>query len=425
MTRRRKNNKTKTENIKETQENKPKIKYTPVQLEQTKLSKQLESYIKNLKQKELIVLFVANLHPRWKRLVEPVEYSFKNWEDAADVASYHCIRLSALLGSERNDASQLFTSQDSIDILQSGYFASETNPDVERHPRENSIQHLISPTLSISTAKKTTLSPTIVPTPIINVERKDKAKDKSREKEKGKERELEKAKDKEKTIEKEAKPVKKTEEKEVEKTEKLKQEVKKEAPESEKKKVSIESTQGERNVQAIEDIPKQQANTPKKSPKKASKEINKGNTVDHTGTSVCYKVPECYKDVNLMFLNLNVNGKDVKGLLSKLSWGCSAISLDCSRNLGLPIVTSDSYCINTEFGMVDSLGFVNLPIMHPADPNIKSVLTTHVLPLIYNGKVDLILGSDFFFKFKPTLNIRQRAIKFLDKEAPYFVHSLS
>ncbi|KAG1500720.1 hypothetical protein G6F53_004702 [Rhizopus delemar] len=424
MTRRRKNIKQNVNNDpNDTQRNKPEAKYTSSQLEQTKLAKQLESYIVEFETKinqlnykllnrELVILFIANLHPRWKRLVEPVEHTFQQWEDAANAARYHCIKLSALLGGERVDTSPLFITQESLYILQSGYFAPETNPDVERYFRESSIQHLLSPTFTTAHMAKNTAT--------VNVEKKEKTKDKSHEKEKRKEKGYEKAKENENVIEKE-KTEKKVETKEEKESEKVEKDVEKGTQKAKKRKAPTEMNQDEKQKQETKNVLKQQNN----SFSKVQNNKNKNNGIVIAESDIYYTIPECYKNVNLMFLSLDVNGRDVKGLLSKLSWENSAISVDCIERLGLPLITSDSYRINTELGFVSSLGFVNLPILHPADPNIKSELMAQVLPKIYNGKVELILGSDFFFKFKPILNIKQRAIRFLDKEVPYFVHKLN
>ncbi|KAG1460533.1 hypothetical protein G6F46_005301 [Rhizopus delemar] len=383
MTRRRKNIKQNVNNDpNDTQRNKPEAKYTSSQLEQTKLAKQLESYIVEFETKinqlnykllnrELVILFIANLHPRWKRLVEPVEHTFQQWEDAANAARYHCIKLSALLGGERVDTSPLFITQESLYILQSGYFAPETNPDVERYFRESSIQHLLSPTFTTAHMAKNTAT--------VNVEKKEKTKDKSHEKEKRKEKGYEKAKENENVIEKE-KTEKKVETKEEKESEKVEKDVEKGTQKAKKRKAPTEMNQDEKQKQETKNVLKQQNN----SFSKVQNNKNKNNGIVIAESDIYYTIPECYKNVNLMFLSLDVNGRDVKGLLSKLSWENSAISVDCIERLGLPLITSDSYRINTELGFVSSLGFVNLPILHPADPNIKSELMAQVLPKIYN-----------------------------------------
>ncbi|CEI95102.1 hypothetical protein RMCBS344292_09302 [Rhizopus microsporus] len=408
MSKRRRMAKQKTKNAtKEMTDN-----YAPVQLEQAELAKQLERYIVEfetkvdqlkykLLDKELVILFVANLHPRWKRLLEPIEHTFQHWKDAASIAVYHCVKVSALLGSERTDKSPLFTSQESIDILRSGYFASETHPDIERHPRESSIQHLIgTSTTALMPKKPATPSPPLLTTEMATVySEKNKTKEKDNEKMIPKEH-IRKPDAKEDKHKQDKKEVQKTEKKKAAQDDKLT-----------KSKQTISSTTRNDN-----NIIETNNNTRNDSDSKENN-IKDGN--------ICYKIPECYKGVNLMFLELTINGKTVKGLLSKLSWGCSAISIDCVKRLGLTLSTSNLFCINTDFGIVNSLGFVKLPISHPAEPNIKSELITQVVPSTYNGKVELILGSDFFFKFKPTLNIKKRAIRFLDREASYIVHGLT
>ncbi|KAG1090970.1 hypothetical protein G6F42_019554 [Rhizopus arrhizus] len=155
-------------------------------------------------------------------------------------------------------------------------------------------------------------------------------------------------------------------------------------------------------------------------------QLEKMSTIspDQMGTLLT-NIPKQHLDVNLTFLELPVNGKKVKGLLAKLSWGSSAISIDCAQRLGLKMKPSDHLCINTDFGYVDSVGILTLPIHHPADPTrAKSEMDIQVLPMIYGGKVDLVLGADFFCFFNPTLNIRTRAICFLEKETPYIVEKL-
>ncbi|KAG2212607.1 hypothetical protein INT47_000583 [Mucor saturninus] len=657
----------------------PSVTWTPLQLEQAELAKQLETYINEFKQKlqwlnfkptnrELVTLFVMNLHPRFKRLVEPLVPTYATWEDAAEFSRLHCTRISVILGCERHDSDMIFRSPESKALISSGYFVSNDSPAKSLYPGAEAVKHLLTATPSLptdltsesesysslviaaedlSTGEQTgnisgetkekkkevndepvkdeeasklndeeaskinneevskvsnnntfeeasedaskvaiedTLKVTMKETYIATNEEIDKATNEETDKatnektskavieetskaiieEKSKAdieetdfKETVKA-DIEKTdkadiertdkadIEKTDKAdIEKTDKADIEKTDKIviektdkiviektdkvvieetdkvvieetakliTEESSKENNEETSKvneetgvfdndsnQTKQEETQTDEAVhidakklddtgtskdinQDVEEHKEKQKQDTKVIPKdKKTDDEHKSNTdtilnektddrpikevtekKDHpssmtksavqariqqavknkkerekklalpkgaasnssTNKSICYSVPDEHAAVNLAFLELEVNGKKVKGLLAKLRWGASAMSIPCAKNLGLTINESSSFCIQTDFGIEDTIGYLKMPIIHPADPNIKAELNVHILPMIYGGKVDLVLGADFFYIFKPTLNIKSRAIRFLEKETPYIVSKI-
>ncbi|KAI8062665.1 hypothetical protein BC940DRAFT_308431 [Gongronella butleri] len=101
--------------------------------EQLRLSQELEAYVEHflgvvasnkydLAEDEKVVLFTTNLHPRWKRYLEPLEPFLYTLDDAVSAARYHCAKMSALLGVEQVK-STLFASASAKAALLSGDFA--------------------------------------------------------------------------------------------------------------------------------------------------------------------------------------------------------------------------------------------------------------------------------------------------------------
>ncbi|KAI7889527.1 uncharacterized protein EV154DRAFT_514516 [Mucor mucedo] len=641
----------------------PSVTWTPLQLEQAELAKQLETYINEFKQKlqwlnfkptnrELVTLFVMNLHPRFKRLVEPLVPTYATWEDAAEFSRLHCTRISVILGCERHDSDMIFRSPESKALISSGYFISNDSPAKSLYPGAEAVKHLLTATPSLPTdptSESESYSSLVIAaedlstgeqTGNISGEPKEKKKEANDEPVKDEEasklndeeaskvnneelskvpnnntfeeasedaskvaiedafkvtmketyiatnEEMDKATneetdkvtneetskvvveetskaiieekfkadieetdieetvkaDIEKTdkadIEKTDKAdVEKTDKADIEKTDKIVIEKTDKVVIEETDKVVIEETskliteetskennketskvnegtgvfdndsnqtkQEETRTdeavhidakklndtgtskdinQDVEEHKEKQRQDTKVIPKdKKTDDEHKSNTdtilnektddrptkevtekKDHpssmtksavqariqqavknkkerekklalpkgatsnssTNKSICYSVPDEHAAVNLAFLELEVNGKKVKGLLAKLRWGASAMSIPCAKNLGLTINESSSFCIQTDFGIEDTIGYLKMPIIHPADPDIKAELNVHILPMIYGGKVDLVLGADFFYIFKPTLNIKSRAIRFLEKETPYIVSKI-
>lgn len=432
--------------------------WTPMQLEQIELSKKLDNYIGGFQKKvlrlnfqpsnrELVILFIMNLHPRWRRMVEPVELSCSSWVEAAAFARLHCARVSAILGCEnRSDA--IFKSSDTRALRDSGYFSPDDSDLKPNAPA--SISHLLNPEedidsdksdtesnsesssspASATTAETTTAtasastSTTIVAktAPITVTEEKQPLNGSK------KVIEAEKSTTKEKTKASPSVSPSISHSSNSESSQILKADVKDSVASSSsspspptKAQMQVKVQQAIKNRKEKEKEKKVQGQL-----QQQKKQLEKMSTIapDQMGTLLT-NVPKQHLGVNLTFLELSVNGKKVKGLLAKLSWGSSAISIDCANRLGLNMKPSDHLCINTDFGYVDSVGILTLPIHHPADPiKTKSEMDIQVLPMIYGGKVDLVLGADFFCFYNPTFNIRIRAIRFLEKETPYIVEKL-
>ncbi|KAL0145351.1 hypothetical protein V8B55DRAFT_1442955 [Mucor lusitanicus] len=425
--------------------------WTPMQLEQMELSNKLDNYISGFQKKllrlnfqpsnrELVILFIMNLHPRWRRMVEPVELSCSSWVEAAAFARLHCARVSAILGCE-NRADAIFKTSEVRALRDSGYFAPD-DAGLKSHTPE-SIAHLVSPeegndseksdadnrsgsssptvpvyynnTMTVSPIPPTTSTPTSTTPPV-------------------KPASIETPTDQNQSISCLRRLLK---------TRKANQQERKALPSASPSVSQSSISESSQPLKPdVKDASTAAPNTttttatassssspPTKAQMQAKqqmKHLEKMSTIapDQMGT-VLTNIPKQHLGVNLTFLELPVNGKKVKGLLAKLSWGSSAISVDCAQRLGLKMKPSDHLCINTDFGYVDSVGILTLPIHHPADPSkTRSEMDIQVLPMIYGGKVDLVLGADFFCFYNPTLNIRTRAICFLEKETPYIVEKL-
>ncbi|KAK4509835.1 Transcription factor spt20 [Mucor velutinosus] len=452
--------------------------WTPMQLEQIELSKKLDNYISGFQKKllrlnfqpsnrELVILFIMNLHPRWRRMVEPVELSCSSWVEAAAFARLHCARVSAILGCE-NRADAIFKTSEVRALRDSGYFAPD-DADLKHHTPE-SIAHLLNPeedndseksdaenklgsssppvptvymnnTMSVSPVINATSASTAPPVKSASVEAPtDQIRNVSSPKKVVDEKEGKSAgREKEKVSPSALPSVSQSSTSESSQT--LKPDVKDLTPASTAASTAATASSSSSSppptkaqMQAkVQQAIKNRKEKEKEKEKKAQtqmqqqmKQLEKMSTItpDQMGT-VLTNIPKQHLGINLTFLELPVNGKKVKGLLAKLSWGSSAISVDCAQRLGLKMKPSDHLCINTDFGYVDSVGILTLPIHHPADPTgTKSEMNIQVLPMIYGGKVDLVLGADFFCFYNPTLNIRTRAICFLEKETPYIVEKL-
>lgn len=448
--------------------------WTPMQLEQMELSNKLDNYISGFQKKllrlnfqpsnrELVILFIMNLHPRWRRMVEPVELSCSSWVEAAAFARLHCARVSAILGCE-NRADAIFKTSEVRALRDSGYFAPD-DAGLKSHTPE-SIAHLVSPeegndseksdadnrsgsssptvpvyynnTMTVSPIPPTTSTPTSTTPPVkpASIETPTDQNQSISLPKKAVEDKESKSAGKEKALPSASPSVSQSSISESSQT--LKPDVKdaSTAAPNTTTTTATASSSSSPPTKAQMQAKVQQAIKNRKEKEKEKKahtqmqqqmkHLEKMSTIapDQMGT-VLTNIPKQHLGVNLTFLELPVNGKKVKGLLAKLSWGSSAISVDCAQRLGLKMKPSDHLCINTDFGYVDSVGILTLPIHHPADPSkTRSEMDIQVLPMIYGGKVDLVLGADFFCFYNPTLNIRTRAICFLEKETPYIVEKL-
>ncbi|CAO3611492.1 unnamed protein product [Mucor fragilis] len=447
--------------------------WTPMQLEQIELSKKLDNYISGFQNKllrlnfqpsnrELVILFIMNLHPRWRRMVEPVELSCSSWVEAAAFARLHCARVSAILGCE-NRADAIFKTPEVRALRDSGYFAPD-DADLKLHAPE-SIAHLLNPeqgndseksdaenksesspppappvymngTMTVSPIITPTSASTALPAKLASAEATTDSNQTVSSPKKASDDKAGKSAGKEKASPSASPSISQSSTSESSQT--LKPDVKDSTPafDAAPAAVTASSSSSPPPTKAQVQAKVQQAIKNRKEKEKEKKvqtqtqqqmkQLENMNTVtlDQMGT-VLTNIPKQHLGVNLTFLELPVNGKKVKGLLAKLSWGSSAISVECAQRLGLKMKPSDHLCINTDFGYVDSVGILTLPIHHPADlTKTKSEMDIQVLPMIYGGKVDLVLGADFFCFYNPTLNIRTRAICFMEKETPYIVEKL-
>ncbi|CEP18909.1 hypothetical protein [Parasitella parasitica] len=428
--------------------------WTPFQLEQIELSKKLDNYIGGFQKKvlrlnfqpsnrELVILFIMHLHPRWRRIVEPVELSCSSWVEAAAFARLHCARVSAILGCEnRSDA--IFKTSDSKALRDSGYFAPDDTE--QKFDTSISISHLLKPEEDINSEKSESErrfeSLSISATTANNKAAASSASEPASALPSGDQKQLLNENRKATDDTSEVKPAARDKAKASpslspsmshSSTSESSQTVK---PDARDVATTSSSFLTSSPTKAQMQTKVQQAvktRKEKESEKKAEslllqqkKQLEKMRVIapDQMGTLIT-NVPERHLGINLTFLELPINGKKVKGLLAKMSWGSSAISIDCATRLGLKIKPGDYLCINTDFGYVDSVGILTLPIHHPADPNkTKCEMDIQVLPMIYGGKVDLVLGADFFCFYNPILNIKTRAIRFLEKETPYIVEKL-
>lgn len=497
--------------------------WTPIQQEQIELAKQLDLYIDSFKAKllmlnfkpshrELIILFIMNLHPRWRRFIEPVELSFATWLDAAKHAQRHCRRVSAMLGCEDDDQESFFKTAELKTLRDAGYFSPGFGSNGSMNP---SIQKLLIPSLQqqdIDQVLSHTRTPVLKP-----VTSRESPSSSTVESKQPKEP---------LNIVQPSSPVKKPEQPKKQEASRAnvtpEQPKKQEAPRAnitpeQPKKQDVVPEKPIKNTTQEAEIPsgsqsrrsndnQRRSKTPRGSQNRSrtnsqtsgetpsgtydsysdvqqafahairkqivdsyteqiqlvtekivtnSKEtetvtasngkdremlvpiVRKDNSEEIAripvmreedivdgSDQIIENVPKSHKGVNLTFLELKVNGNNVRALLAKLSWGCSAMSIDCAKRLQLPIRMSENFGILTDFGYVDADGDVDFPIQHPADPKLKKEMRVCLLPKIYGGKVDMVLGSDFFFYFNPSLNIQKRTISFFGKETPYVVAQL-
>lgn len=466
--------------------------YTPAQIEQAQLSRELDQYVTEFQQKqfrlafqpseqELIILFIMNLHPRFRRFVEPDFLSFSNWIEAAAFARLHCTRISAIMGAERIDENPMFQSAESRALIESGYFVSSKSPSASMYPRAEAIQHLLIPTVngggnnqvknSISPSSSSSSTPVLRSGLMSIVDEEQEQEQQPTIKGKEEDRKmLEKAAltgqnswlsvldnnaDKFMAVlprvdveqdDKENTATAPTQEPSTSSSSTAAAAAAEKPPattdakcNNNSKQQATTGTTGGGDSPLTKSAVQARINQAVKAKKEKEKAVAAAATTaskendqflyqvksnPNNPNSICYRLPEEHVGINLAFLELTINSKHVRGLLAKVRWGSSAMSLDCVKRLGLTMKETNNFCIHTDFGYEDTIGILKLPIVHPADPNVKSEMEIQVLPLIYGGKVDLVLGADFFYFFQPTLNIKTRAIRFLDREAPYIVSKI-
>lgn len=346
--------------------------------EQLNLSRELDEYIRQFNskahalhgdQRALIAIFVHYLHPRWKRLVEPEEYRFKSWKEAANAAKYHARKYNVLLGVKGCKTEDRLFGGKAVGLLRSGFFAPRfVSPSISESEFESGSEHDI----MMDTDKNKTLAA------------EDDNDDKS-----GSHR------DEEDII---------MEERQQDTNEKH-------------SKASL-STATTTTITP--------SNSRSTSDPTARSPPTTTNDTGTTSTGVCYQVPPEHKGNNLAFLEISINGQTVRALLAKKRWGASVMSKALVQSLDLQPKKTLAFDIVTDFGLVeDSVGGVVLELCHPKNPQqLKQKLLVQVLPSVYGGKVDLILGADFFHHCKATFNVENRAINFIGEDAPFEVDVL-
>ncbi|KAI9493851.1 hypothetical protein BDB00DRAFT_820950 [Zychaea mexicana] len=409
--------------------------------EHHRLCQELEEYIDQFRSKaqavpgtlddqELIVLFVLHLHPRWKRLIEPEEIRFKTWEEAAKAARYHAIKLSAILGAEREDNNPMFTTKEAKDILASGYF----KPDQQQQPppaviaarNKNSSKSIDgSVNYSIDDAAKPTVSnDTVSPSPTASAQAKQQDQQK-----------------------KEKENIPATTRSNSDSTAKAQADVE---PSTSKEKQQVTSTRttssslssastkvaagpGKEQEQQEKKKDLKEVSSSSSPPSPKSFSSSSPSTLTHTQrrgklkipagadpNSVCYKLPSAHTNVNLPFLDIPINGQRVRALLAKKRWGASAMSVALQQDMKLPLNRSEACDIGTEFGQVeDAIGSVICLVSHPANPSLEAELAVQVMPALYGGRVDLILGADFFFYFTATFSVRNSTVRYMGLDAHF------
>ncbi|KAI9019573.1 hypothetical protein CLU79DRAFT_757881 [Phycomyces nitens] len=365
--------------------------------EQRDLVKSLDAYIiefntktQKLKNKpleiELVVLFVMNLHPRWKRLVEPMEYLFNSWTEAAKAARHHAVKVSAMLGVERTDSLEMFQGKEARELLQSGYFVPgdhpSRNPTTETLPDSNKrfekdkfnkrlLESILNPQPEesiLSTAQPRTKEAVMEG----RVEFRDDCPPKDEQEKQNPSAET-------------GLPIIMTKTSSVSHT------------------TIIERTL-ENQMEYNPDFYRAQYNP----------------------YSLCYYIPIAHRHVNLGFLELELNGKRFEGMLAKKRWEGSAMSIVLQERLGLELDRSLGFDIRTEFGHIEeTIGAVEFPVVHPSDRGLCSQMLVQVMPMIYGGQVDLVLGTDFFYLFHATFNVEDKIIRFMGKDARFSIKVLS
>ncbi|KAI8890773.1 hypothetical protein K501DRAFT_236456 [Backusella circina FSU 941] len=387
--------------------------------EQSRLCKQLEDYTREFERRleqlnftpndrDLVILYIMNLHPRWKRLVEPLELTFHSWREAAQLARHHCAKASAILGAKRQDSLDILRSPESMALLSAGYFVPESHPFVQRYPGAEAVRHLIqgytnessSPSSSSTTSLSVPSSPTLSSSEI-NTNSLQHLKPSIN---------TSKVKSESSTT-----PIKPSPQKEPVTVVDENTATTNTTADKSLEKPSVEKPTLEKPTPLNNTLEKPTPKPTKASPKTPNAKAGKSKS---NKTSICYRIPKEHTSVNLGFLELNLSDNTVKALLSKMHWFVSAISLDCAKRLGLDIMPRKKEPIKTSvFSFEEPIGIVQFPISQHSIP-------LYVLPMIYNGKVDMVLGSDFFDIFNSTLNIKARAIYYMDKESPYSVSHL-
>lgn len=413
--------------------------WTPVQLEQIDLANKLNEYINSFQKKliglsftpsdrELVILFIMYLHPRWRRFVEPMELSCSTWIEAAAYAKLHCGRISAMLGCEKIGSSCIFNTPESRALRDSGYFApetpltddlsssnqSESTPD-KADKLVNNIN--INPddledSKSDSAASMSAISSTSTTTNV---------KQHSNDLENGQKEDL-----------KVEKPDSMIEESIVNESIEDKHNHKLEDTNSIEERQNGGEECGELENGQINGYLEQQSDISKEiKPHQTvkNKKTYKANTVyakQHIDATnlIVNLIPSDYDNIHFMFIEIPIKEMEVKTILAKFSFESSVISIDCVRRLGLEWNENGSK-IKTNLGSVEALGDLALPFAHPENPEkMELEVKAFVLPKIFGGIADLVLGADFFFKYQPVLNVKTRTIHFFGKEAPYTVKRL-
>ncbi|ORX58975.1 hypothetical protein DM01DRAFT_1333572 [Hesseltinella vesiculosa] len=395
--------------------------------EQAKLAKDLENYIQHflqlawfgkyeLNEREKIILFVMNLHPRWKHLVEPYEPMATCLNDIIYMTRYHSAKYSALLGAPVHYDMAIFESASAKQALASGDFEfPRHNHSLKNHPLNltpikvvrtggqaiNADKtHPIAPTTTSPTPEKAPAQPDIGRAPEVPA----------------------------------ATTVAATED---------------------ALSTSVSTATMTKTAPAADDkiAPKQVPQTNTTTTKAAAKNKKKKKASEFFSDdqlqfyeeeqvriierctrqkdTVCSLVPAAHQNVNLAFLEVNILGIKVKALLAKQRWPVTVISLPLvllAGYSGLDIEYELRQDIHTEFGIVkESLGGVVLPIC-PADEaaqNSVCLLPVQVLPSIYGSRAAMILGADFFTATNAKFYLSRLAIEFNGHEAKFTTGNFS
>ncbi|ORX58969.1 hypothetical protein DM01DRAFT_1333567 [Hesseltinella vesiculosa] len=449
--------------------------------EQTILAKELEDYIQHfqeltqfgkyeLKEREKIVLFVMNLHPRWKRLVEHYEPLATCVNDIIFMVRYHSAKYSVLLGAPAHYDMPIFDSSSAKQALASGDFAwarcpspvpsspdngpetatKDTRPapikvvrndPLASSPSIPSPQQQASPTPQTATPATPTV-PSMPATPVSSTPAVPATKETT-------------APVKKEADEKAASPA-------LSPTATTPQppDASPPGPSTPRSKPaaatkSSSSTTTSTSTSTAQTCNDCQSKAGKKSKSKKKKRKNQYAEwpffADHPELfhelamrfehfihkdaqdedSVCSYLPKAHENVNLPFLNLSIHDHTIEALLAKQRWQSSVISITGLRCIGLSVFDiddEDKERVVTEFGVVEqSMGSVMLPVRYePECPGAcYTAVRFQVLPMIYGNRVAMILGADFFAGTNAKFYPSRRKVQINDHEVQFNTKTLN
>ncbi|KAI8385016.1 uncharacterized protein BYT42DRAFT_564428 [Radiomyces spectabilis] len=386
--------------------------------EQDRLEEELQEYImeftakeKAMKHKlhnlELMMLFVMNLHPRWKRLIEPIDYQLKTWEEAAAIAQWHAVKYSSLLGVKD---SLFFQSKKAKHALQTGYFVPQSHPSKKEGAATSTTA---ASTASTSTAPpsrqrnhKADQQPTVDKSQTLNNPPKTTQADKSKHSAAASS-----------TI---PPPVSKP-------ARAVSPSVSLSSESSSKSKNTANTRLSNANAktQSVNKITEKPLEKPGVIKIPFFSNVTRVVSSDVNSSDLCRNIPKEHQNASLPCLELDFKGKKMLALVSE-AWGYSAISSALVTRLDVPVDSSQDFVIATDFGYVtDTYGQVELDWVSPASSkHVIPKLRLQALPSIYGGKIEMVLGADFFVLCQASVDMREKVVRFKNAKAPLIMKKL-